>query len=184
MLGLVFTTLGDMIEENYGVAKWNRYVREAEIPDNGAFTYGAIYPDTQMVRLIEVIESDLGVPRPELLRGYGRYMFGAIKNTYMDLITPYGTAKEFLQHVDSHIHTTVAQIHLHAATPLFEYIDTGENTLTMIYRSERKMCYVAEGMIQGVCDHYDTKVDIAHTTCLLEGDDCCTLELIFTPSSH
>ena len=181
MLGLVYTTLADMIEENYGLATWNRYVREAEIPNNGAFTYGALYPDTQMTRLIEVIEKDLNAPRSDILRNYGHYMFGAIKNTYIDLIAPYKSAKEFLLHVEGHIHQTVAQIHQHAAMPIFEYIDPGENQLIMLYRSDRKMCYVAEGMIKGVCDHYNTEVDITHPVCLLEGDDHCRLELTFSP---
>ena len=46
----------------------------------------------------------------------------------------------------------------------------------MRYRSERRMCAFAEGLIEGAAEHFGERATIAQPQCMHRGDDHCVLE--------
>jgi hypothetical protein len=179
MIGLIFTSLADMVEEQYGLVTWNEIVREAGIPDCGAYTQGQSYPDAQMVKLIEVMHRRLNLPVDVLLRSFGEYVFSYLANAFPEVSGYFNNAKEMLMHVDDYIHKEIAFCHPQGVgLPTFECIDKGGNQVTMLYRSPRKLCFLAEGVIHGVGKHFGCRIDMSHTTCVHRGDECCTFEVV------
>ena len=49
----------------------------------------------------------------------------------------------------------------------------------MGYRSPRKLCSFAEGLLLGAADHYGEKLTIEQPLCMKRGDDRCVLEIEF-----
>ena len=49
----------------------------------------------------------------------------------------------------------------------------------MIYRSQRKLCALAEGLIEGAAEQFGETVTIRHPQCMHRGDEHCRLELTF-----
>lgn len=179
MIGLIFTSLADMIEDNYGLALWNEIVREADIPDYGAYTAGQTYPDEQIVKLVTITSQKLNLPADTVLRAFGKHVFTYLANGYPEVSGHFKKAKDMLMHVDDYIHKEIAFYHPQkVGLPTFTCIDKGMNDLTMLYRSPRKLCFLAEGVLQGVADHYHCKIDMQHTTCIHKGDEHCTFEII------
>lgn len=178
MLGLIFTSLNQMIEERHGLKVWNEIVRAADIPDCGAFTAGAVYPDEQMGRLVKVICEKFSLAEPEVLRAFGQHVFTSLAHAYPDVISHYTHPKDMLLHVDDHIHREIAFYHPNeAGLPTFSCEDTGPASLTMIYRSPRKLCFLAEGVIQGVADLFHCHIHTNHSRCVYRGDEHCCFEL-------
>ena len=66
-----------------------------------------------------------------------------------------------------------------ADLPHMSYEDPAPDQLVILYRSKRKLCRAAEGLIDGVSEHFKTPFKLEHTKCMHRGDDHCRLELTF-----
>ena len=51
----------------------------------------------------------------------------------------------------------------------------------MGYRSPRKMCSFAEGLLLGAADHFAERLTIEQPFCMKRGDPQCVLECTFAP---
>lgn len=51
--------------------------------------------------------------------------------------------------------------------------------MTVIYRSHRPLCGLAEGLMQGLADYYQERVSIAHPECIEDHGARCRFELRF-----
>ena len=54
----------------------------------------------------------------------------------------------------------------------------------MLYQSKRRLCFLAEGLIQGVAKEYNTEISLIHSKCMHRGDEECHLELSFYDRSR
>ena len=85
--------------------------------------------------------------------------------------------KSFLLTVDRVIHVEVRKLHPGAELPQFDYEDESDKELTMIYTSPRKLCFLAEGLIDASAKHFNTKYELDHTECMHNGADSCNLKI-------
>lgn len=178
MLGLIFTSLGEMVESRFGIAFWNQIIRETEMPDDGAFTLGESYPDERMVKLVMALSKKLEVSPENLLREFGEFVVSALITHYPELVNRFSHPKELLMHVDDYIHKEISFYHPNQAeVPTFTCVDKGENSLEMYYRSPRKLCFLAEGIIQGIGQHFQRRIILSHSRCMHKGDEECLFEI-------
>ena len=47
----------------------------------------------------------------------------------------------------------------------------------MGYNSERKLCALAHGFIEGAGDHYSQAMTVEHPLCMHRGDESCQLRI-------
>jgi predicted hydrocarbon binding protein len=64
--------------------------------------------------------------------------------------------------------------------PDFDFDDSSPTVLGMGYYSKRRLCALAEGLIEGAARHFGETVAIAHPQCMHRGDPQCRLELTFS----
>jgi hypothetical protein len=83
----------------------------------------------------------------------------------------------FLLTLDDVIHAEVRKLYPEAAPPDFWFEHQDDRVLVVHYRSERRLCALAEGMIVGVAAHYAEHVSIAHEACMLDAADHCVLRV-------
>ena len=81
----------------------------------------------------------------------------------------------FLLSVDHLIHVEVRKLFPDAGVPHFEYHEQLPDRLTMVYQSPRKLCKLAEGLIDGSAKHFNQAYHLTHDVCMHKGDDCCHL---------
>jgi hypothetical protein len=180
--GVIFNELQKMVTAKFGGDAWETIVDEtALLTSSGAFLGPQTYPDQDLLALVATAGRLTGTPVPELIRAFGRFLFPDLAALYPAFLPPGSTAKSFLLTVDRVIHVEVRKLHPGAVLPSFEYEDPAPDRLVMIYRSARKLCPLAEGLIEGVGDHYRERIDRQHLTCMLRGDHACRFELTFAP---
>lgn len=179
MKGIVFTLLNELIEEKFGPETWERALEMAKPASEGIYTAGDTYPESELIALVGALSELTNIPPNELITVYGEFMFHKFAERYPALVPDNLNLKHFLQTIDDVIHVEVLKLQPSAELPKFTYEDPAPNELVMIYRSPRKLCPLAKGLIQGAAQHYNEKVSIKEPICMHKGADCCRLELLF-----
>lgn len=179
MKGTIFTTLGEMIEHEFGLEVWQMILDACPISNGGGYSSGGMYPDEELFCLVGKLQKHLDIPLDILLRHFGTFLFQELISSHKYMLQKHKTPKSFLMAVDKEIHQEIEKIYPKASFPFLNYIDESEDELSIIYKSPRKLCFLAEGIIQGVCEAYNTEIALIHSTCMHRGDDQCRLDISF-----
>ena len=165
-----------MIEEQQGLAFLNSLIEESHLPSEGAYTQGGNYDPAEIHSILVCLERRLGIPEEFLLRSFGEYLLLAMVRLYPGFFDV-KNLKAFLLSVDRHIHVEVDKLYPDSEMPQFGYLDEGGSDLIIYYRSKKKLCALAEGLISGASRYFDEECSLIHSTCLHRGDHKCTFEL-------
>jgi hypothetical protein len=177
MKGIVFTLLNELVEESFGMEAWDTLLQKTEL--DGIYTAAGSYPDQQALSIVKALSEQSGLAADSLLRVFGEYMFSGFVSQYPTFFPKGIRAKELLMSVDGIIHVEVQKLFPDAVLPRFEYEDPAENQLIMRYHSQRKLCTLAEGLINRAAKYFDETIEHTQTKCMLHGDDHCRFELKF-----
>ena len=178
MKGVVFNIFSDLVTDTFGWEVWDQLIESTQPASDAIYTSAEVYPDEELVAYVTALSNITGTEAPDLIRAFGKYMMHKFKGIHPEFLDGQ-TAKSFLASVHDVIHVEVKKLHPDSLLPTFEYEDTGENSLTMIYSSERKLCHLAEGLVQGVSEVFGQPISIRHPVCMHDGADHCRLELSF-----
>ena len=176
MKGVIFNILEEMVEENYGMAVWNDILDEAN-QDQGIFIAGKRYQDETLFQFVQIICQKLEQPSHIIISAFGEYLFGKLVDRHKVLMENQGDLDSFLKSIDSIIHVEVSKLYIDPNLPSIQCIDNDSGTMTLRYRSPRKLCPLAEGLIYGAAQYFAKKVTIKHDTCMHKGDEHCDLEI-------
>ncbi|MBX2861625.1 MAG: heme NO-binding domain-containing protein [Vampirovibrio sp.] len=182
MKGVVFTLLNELVEEKFGMDAWEAALDGSDPPLDGVYTAAGTYPDKELFALVGQLSNLSQVPVNTLVHTFGQFMLGKLALLYPGFFSSASTAKEFVRSVDNVIHVEVKKLYPQAELPSITYEDPGPDALVMIYQSPRKLCYLAEGLIDGTAKYYGTEIQQQQTRCVHNGDDHCRFELQFGDS--
>ena len=154
MKGIVFTELIDMIEGSFGLDAADRVLTASKVASGGAYTSVGIYDHREAVQLVVALATETGMPPADLLRGFGRHLFGRFVVLYPQLFAQISSPLEFLDRLDGYIHVEVRKLYPEAELPRFETRWNGERELHMLYRSPRPFADLAQGLIEGCFEHF------------------------------
>lgn len=170
MKGVMFNVFNTLVEEKFGLDVWDELLDRVDPDSGGAYTSADTYADAELVALVAALSDVTNVAVEDLLRAYGEYALEPLTKVYPDSVKPGTTLKDFLKSVHGIIHVEVKKLYTDATLPVFEYEEPTEDQLVMIYRSERKMPTVAEGLIDGAAKLFSEKIE-RKTTEINEGED-------------
>ena len=176
MKGVVFTLLNELVEEQFGMEMWDNLIDETDPESEGIYVATDTYPDSELVNYVRVLSARLDTPAEKIIFAFGEFCLGKFSQMYPEFFEGHDL-KSFLKSVHGVIHVEVKKLHPEAILPEFTYEERADNQLVMKYRSPRKLCPLAEGLITGASKHFSSTVEIAHTECMHEGSDHCRLEL-------
>ena len=179
MKGIVFNILNEMVEEKFGFEAWEGLLEATGL--DGIFVATETFPDEDLFKLVAAAETATGIPAETLVRSFGEYMVPQFARHYPVFFENQSNLKHFLLTVDEVIHVEVRKLFPDAGLPKFDYVDREDNQLTMLYRSPRKLCVLAEGLITGSAAHFGQQIDLSHDVCMHQGSDHC--ELVITMAS-
>ena len=178
MKGVVFNLLNEMVEERFGFEAWESLL-EATGSD-GVFVATESYPDEELLALVGAASEATGIAVPDLVRAFGTYMVPRFREHYPKFFEDHTHLRSFLLTVDQVILVEVRKLMPDAGLPEFaDEDDDDEDDLTMIYRSPRKLCALAEGLIDGSATAFGTEYELVHDVCMHKGADHCRLEMRF-----
>lgn len=176
MKGVIFNILEEMVEENYGMAVWND-ILDAAHQHQGIFIAGQSYQDETLFQFVQIICDKLQLPSSTVVAIFGEYLFAKLVDRHKVLMEEQTDLDSFLKSIDSIIHVEVSKLYIDPNLPQIECLDISPQKMRMRYRSPRKLCPLAEGLIRGAAVHFAQEISIKHETCMHKGSDHCDLEI-------
>lgn len=153
MKGVVFTEFLEMVEETFSADLVDDIIEDSGVESGGAYTAVATYDHAELVALVLALSKRTETPVPDLVRTFGRHLLGRFAVLFPDFFHV-GSAFEFLQSIDTHIHVEVKKLYPDAELPHFECRQIGSKQLEMIYTSKRSFADLAYGLIEGCGRHF------------------------------
>lgn len=178
MKGIVFNVFSDLVTDSFGWEIWDQLIENTKPASQAIYTSADIYPDDELISYVTELSKITGTAAPDLVRAFGKYMMHKFKTMHPEFLDGHN-AKSFLASVHNVIHVEVKKLHPDSLLPKFEYEDESDDTLTMLYSSERKLCHLAEGLVQGVGEVFNEAIAIEHPECMHDGAEKCRVELCF-----
>ncbi len=154
MKGIVFTEFLEMVESRFGYEMVDNIIEESKLESNGIYTSIGTYHHSEIVLLLTNLSAKTKIDSLVLLKAFGEYLFDTFLKTYPQFFQAEDNAFDFLKSIDSHIHVEVKKLYPDATLPKFDTAQKEDGTLIMIYKSERKMAALAEGLIEKSIAYY------------------------------
>jgi heme-NO-binding protein len=177
MKGIVFNLLAEIVEREYGVDAWDALLEQAGV--DGVYTSLGSYPDADLLKLVAAAASTLRMPGDAIVRWFGRSALPLLADRYPGLFEGHRSTRMFLLTLNDIIHPEVRKLYPGADVPEFDYDSSSPTVLVMGYRSTRKLCAFAEGLIEGAAAHYGEDVSVEQPQCMNRGDEKCVLRVAF-----
>ncbi len=158
MLGIVFTSLIDMLEEKVSPDFADDVLEEANLENEGAFTSVGYYPFSEMQKIVGVLVEKTGTSAEKLLYDFGYYLFDKLAKAHGQVLAGRKNILDLLQCLDDDIHVQVRKLYPDADLPNFTVLATTENTMALKYHSTRELYSLAEGLMDAAADHFGNKI--------------------------
>jgi hypothetical protein len=160
MKGIVFCEFVEMMEQEFSPDMADDIITGAELESGGAYTAVGTYDHHEMLTLVTRLSEKTGAPVPELVKAFGRYLFGRFVELYPVFFKGVDGAFSFLDRIEEHVHVEVKKLYPDAELPTFETSHPDGDTMIMDYRSRRPFADLALGLIEGCITHYGETVDV------------------------
>jgi predicted hydrocarbon binding protein len=179
MKGIVFNLLEDLVRRDHGDDAWELLLEKSGV--SGVYTSLGSYDDAELYRLVGAATEALGVDAATVIRWFGREALPLLAQRYPEFFSRHDTARSFVLTLNDIIHPEVRKLYPGADVPDFDFDASEPDRLRMTYRSARRLCAFAEGLIEGAAAHYGEHVHIEQPACMHRGDPACVLDLTFSP---
>jgi len=160
MKGVVFTHFIKMVEEAHGFKTVDRIIEASDLPSGGSYTAVGTYDHTEIVQLVVNLSKETSTEVPDLLRGFGAYLFNQLATAYPKFVEGTSDPLDFLGRIEGYIHVEVRKLYPDAELPRFECERTSPKQLIMIYQSNRHFEDLCEGLIRGSLDFFKASATI------------------------
>jgi len=175
--GIVFNLLEQVVARDFGEDTWDALLEESGL--DGVYTSLGSYPDDDLRKLVSAASGPLSLPPNDVISWFGRNALPLFAERYPQLFEPHASARSFVLTLNDIIHPEVRKLYPGIDVPEFDF-GVRDELLVMEYRSPRKLCAFAEGLLLGTADHYGERLTIEQPSCMLRGDDRCVIEIAFT----
>ncbi len=162
MLGIVFSEFIEMVEDVFSEDVADRMLEEVEtnLASGGSYTAVGNYDHVEMLTLVTKLSEITDVPIPKLVEAYGKHLFGRFHTRYPAFFEGVDGSFEFLEGIESRIHSEVRKLYPESELPGFDLPDSNGESMVMEYSSSRPFAPLAYGLIQGCIEHFGETVSV------------------------
>lgn len=178
MKGIIFNLAEEVVSREHGEDAWDAVLEGAGL--DGSYTSLGSYPDEDLGAIIASAARLLDSDEPAVLRQVAEGAMPLLAARYPHFFTPHTDALAFVLTLNDIIHPEVRKLYAGANVPTFGYQRHGDDSVTLTYDSQRRLCTLAEGFITGAAKQYGQQVTIEQPECMLRGDAVCRLHCRFT----
>jgi hypothetical protein len=175
--GIIFNVVEEVVTDRYGDDAWDSLLDAAEL--DGSYTSLGSYPDDDLFRLVAAASDVLSVPADDVVRSLGEGAIPLLAQRYPQFFAQHGSTQSFLLTLNDIIHPEVRKLYPGAVVPDFDFAFDDGGHLLLGYRSQRRLCTLAEGFILGAARHYGESVALTQVECMHRGDDKCVIRCVF-----
>lgn len=173
--GIVLKGLKDFVTTEYDYDAWEAIQRGAGL-EGQVYVPVTEYEDADVLGLVEAASEATGKAVPTLLDEFGRFLVPPLVETYGVHVDEDWTGLDLIANVETYIHEALRAKQLSTYTPPNLSSEwTSEDSVRVVYGSERQLCPLAKGLLRGVGDYYGEQFRIEEETCMLDGDGQCAI---------
>ena len=186
MHGLIFVTWEKYLSERFGgnMLREYRSALSKQATVQTPLLASHVYDDATLVAGVGVASQLSEVSADVLLREYGRYfqMNGLTNHFCAYVVNQFQSGRDLLLAMSA-VHAQLHHVHSGVTPPLFRYELPTDNPrgLILIYNSERQLCPVLMGAIEGAADRYGERAQVVEQTCMKKGASVCRFDVTFVP---
>jgi predicted hydrocarbon binding protein len=136
------------------------------------------YPDSQFVEAVLLAASRSRKPLSDVLHDFGEWLVPPLLSVYGVFVEARWNLFDVLEHTEATMHRAVRLRDPSALPPTLSVERVGPQEVRIAYRSERRLCALAKGIVAGLATHYETPIDLTESTCMHRGDGACTLSVV------
>ena len=170
MHGLIFASLRHYTARRLGEE------RAAELWADRVFETTEAYDDAWFAAQVERLVVATGDPVDEVQRGFGSF---AAQTTFAALYPAYydesGDTLTFLLGIEERIHELVRATIPGARPPELHVRPLGAAGVLVSYTSDRRLCWLLEGLVLGTAEHYGEALVVEQIQCMHDGDAGCVV---------
>lgn len=160
MLGIVFTSLIDMMEEKLGLEMTEQIIDEAKLQTQGSYTAVGYYDPGELFKIVTLLSNHTGADVAVLVQGFGEYLFEKLADTHPHAVAGKTSVIQILSQLDSHIHVEVKKLYPDADLPTFKTIEESAKHIKLLYSSKNHLEPFANGLIVGASRYFDEQVSV------------------------
>lgn len=157
MKGMIFTEFMEMVENTWSLDMVDKLIDRAGV--GGAYTAVGTYPHQEMLALVDALSQETGTPVPELVRAFGKHLFGRFALAYPRFFRGVENSLDFLSGIEDAIHAEVRKLYPDADLPGFE-VERIPDGLVMTYYSSHPYADLAHGLIEGCARHFGEEIRV------------------------
>jgi hypothetical protein len=176
--GVIFTSFRDYVSDAFGDE-----VSAELFAGEPIYMLSEAYPDERLLGLVAKASERTGLDPETLVHDFGVF---TAQSTFARLYPAFfaiaGSPRDFLLTVEDRIHELVRATIPNAGPPQLEVAELGDDGVSIVYTSPRKLCTLLRGLVEGTARHFGARSEIDETTCMLRGDAVCTFEIKFVPA--
>ena len=159
MKGIVFTEFLELVENKFGLKVVDQIIEGCDLESKGVYTSVGTYSHKDMFKMVGKLSEMKNIPVSDLLKMYGEYFFDVLSKGYPQFMNQ-PNAFVFLESIDNYIHPEVLKLYPDAELPSFSSEMKGDNEMSLLYTSSRKMSDFAIGLIKGATKYFGEEVEI------------------------
>lgn len=172
MHGIIFYELSKYANTRLGPTAWPRLLNDAGFPSK-VFLPTQAYPDEEAVKILAAACKATGKPLDAILEDFGEFVAPSLLSMARSLIRPEWKTLDLLEHTEDTIHKMVRGTNPGANPAQLKANRRNPTEMLLSYRSQRKLCKVARGIVKGVATHFKERITISETTCISKGAPAC-----------
>jgi hypothetical protein len=172
--GIILDELEKYVGRELGESGLSR-VRGLTGRSEGGYRFDASYPDEEVRLIVRGVVEATGKPSEQILEEFAEAMVPGLLAVYGFLVNPRWSFLDFLVNTESVIHRGVKLNSASAKPPAIEAQRVGPESVSIVYRSKRRLCGVAKGILRGSATHYGVTITLVEDQCMHRGDPECVI---------
>lgn len=157
MNGMMFTEFMEMVETAWSLDMVDRLIEQAGV--SGAYTAIGVYPHQEMLALLGALSTQTGTPVPDLVRDFGKHLFGRFALAYPRFFQDVANSLDFLADIEGIVHAEIRKVYPDADLPSFE-VERIPDGLVLNYYSSHAFVDLAHGLIEGCAQHFGDRIQV------------------------
>jgi Haem-NO-binding len=141
----------------------------------GGYRFDAAYPDNELQLIVRGVSEATSRHPIDILEEFAEGMVPGLLEVYGFLVNPRWSFVDLLLNTQEVIHKGLKDTSPSAKPPDMQVQRVGPESVAIFYRSRRRLCPVATGIIRGAAKHYHVEVVIGEERCMLRGDPECVI---------
>src|SRR5262249_37775038 len=155
-------------DERLGVHGWDQLLARSRLGPR-LYLPTQEYPDDQAARLIDAAAAATGLAAKAIMEDFRAFIVPDLLRVYGALLDPSWRTLDGVENTEPMIHRVVRLRDASARPPELHVQRPTPDRVVITYRSHRRMCGVARGIVRGLATHFGETIALEEPSCMLLG---------------